>query len=765
MISDKDNLIEKARKGLGWNEITNHLSALTISPTGTEAAKSLIPDTHPSPPPLIKGGLGGLYLESIKIKLKETSEMKEIISGSENFPLTRFEDISSAIGKALKDIILEVIELKDISNILSISKRVKSFLFRVRENAPTLYKIVFPVDDLSEIKERIDFCITETGEINENATPKMRELYQKVRSVKNKIIKKLESYISSNEYSQMLMDSYYTQREDRYVLPIKAEYKSKIDGIVHDSSSSGATIFLEPEKLVELNNQLKMAESELKREILRILRELTRLVAGQSETIENNLSILTILDLIHAKARLSQLMNAVESEINSDRNIDLKEARHPLLILTDPSTSLMAGTNVIPNDITLSPDFNVLIISGPNTGGKTLTLKTVGLMGLMVRAGLHIPVHNGSNMAIFPEIYADIGDEQDIGRHLSTFSGHILNIIGMLNFASTSSLILLDELMISTDPSEGGALAEAILTELSSRGVKVMATTHYGQLKATGMLREKFRNASVEFDLKTLSPTYRLIQGIPGGSSALNIAAQLGMDRKIIELSTSLIKEKEKRLEDAVSKLENLKKVLDEEYQKASSIRRESENLLEEQKNITERMKEEEREYLNTKKKRLAKDIAEARDRIKEIMGELDKEKTSVKVKEAKAKIEKITEGLLIISSESEDSQLEKLKKHFQDRRLQTKREKVSASPVSSTETQCDLRGMRVDEAREMAIRFLDRAYQGEVTEVRIIHGYGTEAIKKMLREYLKESPYINTFRPGNMQEGGDGVTVVELKT
>jgi len=746
MIPDKDNLIKKARRSLGWDEITANLSSIAVSSKGAEIARILIPENPQNSP-----------LESIKTKLRETSEMKEIIAGSENFPLAIFEDISPAISKALKDVPLEIVELKDISDLLSISKMVKSFIFRFRENAPTLYKIVFPVDDLSEIKKRIDFCITETGEINENATPEMRELSQKVRSVKNKIIKKLESYISSNEYSQMLMDSYYTQREDRYVLPIKAEYKSKIDGIVHDSSSSGATIFLEPEKLVELNNQLKMAESELKREIHRILKGLTSLVANNSIAIENNLNILTDLDLIHAKAKLSQMMNAVEPEINSNGNIDLKAARHPLLILTN--------TNVVSNDITLSPDFNVLIISGPNTGGKTLTLKTVGLMGLMVRAGLHIPVHNGSDMAIFPEIYADIGDEQDIGRHLSTFSGHILNIIGMLNFASTSSLILLDELMISTDPSEGGALAEAILTELSGRGVKVMVTTHYGQLKATGMLRENFRNASVEFDLKTLSPTYRLIQGIPGGSSALNIASQLGMDRKIIELSASLIKEKEKRLEDAVNRLENLKKTLDDEYLKASLVRKDSESLLEEQKNITERMKEEEREYLNTKKKRLSKDVADAREKIKEIINELNKERTSVKVKEAKAKIEGITEGLSIVPSESEDSQLEKLKKHFQDRRLQTKKEKVSASPVSTTETQCDLRGMRVDEARETAIRFLDRAYQGEVTEVRIIHGYGTEAIKKMLREYLKESPYINSFRPGDVQEGGDGVTVVELKT
>jgi DNA mismatch repair protein MutS2 len=746
MIPDKDDLIEKARRSLGWDGITVNLSNLAVSSKGAEIAKNLIPESPKNSP-----------LESIKIKLKETSEMKVIISGSENFPLTRFEDISPAIGKALKDITLEIMELKDISHLLGISKRVKSFIFRLRENAPTLYKIVFPIDDLSEIKDRIDFCITETGEINENATPEMRVLSQKVRSVKNKIIKKLESYISSSEYSQILMDNYYTQREDRYVLPVKAEYKSKIDGIVHDSSSSGATIFLEPEKLVELNNQLKIAESELKREILRILRELTRLVANNSTAIENNLDILTKLDIIHAKARLSQMMNAVEPEINSDGNIDLKGARHPLLILTD--------TPIVSNDITVSPDFNVLIISGPNTGGKTITLKTVGLMALMVRAGLHIPSDDGSNIAIFPEIYADIGDEQDIGRHLSTFSGHILNIIGMLNFASPSSLILLDELMISTDPSEGGALAEAVLTELSNRGIKVITTTHYGQLKAAGAIRGGFRNASVEFDLKTLKPTYRLIQGIAGGSSALNITAQLGMDRKIIELSASLIEEKEKRLEDAVSKVESLKKALDEEHRKASLTRKESENLLEEQKKITERMKEEEREYLNTKKKRLAKDIAEAKEKIKEIIDELNKERTSAKVKAAKEKIERVTGELSTAPSESEESHLEKLKKHFQDRRVPIKKEKTSVSLISTTETQCDLRGMRVDEARETAIKFLDKAYRGEVSEVRIIHGYGTEAIKKMLREYLKESPYINNFRPGNVQEGGDGVTVVELKS
>lgn len=742
-IPDKDELIEKARRCLGWDGITAALSSLTISPPGMELAVSLIPDNLED-------------IESLRTRLRETSEMKEILSEGKDFPLSRFEDIRTAIGRALKDMTLEISELKEISVLIGISRRIKSFLLALKDNAPNLYRIAAPLENLSEIKERIDFCITEAGEINENATPLMRELSRDVRSIKNKIMKKLSVYISSSEYSRILMDNYYTQREDRYVLPVKAEYKSKIEGIVHDSSSSGATIFLEPAELVEMNNRLKIAESELKREMQRMLKELTSLVSSESAALENNLNILSKLDLIHAKARLSHVMNAVEPEINAEGNISLKSARHPLLILSDDV--------VVPNDIGILADCNVLIISGPNTGGKTVTLKTVGLMGLMVKAGLHIPADKGSAMAVFPEIYADIGDEQDIGRHISTFSGHLVNIIGILLSASPESLVILDELMISTDPSEGGALAEAVLVELSKKGVKVIATTHYGQLKAAGVVREGFKNASVEFDLKTLSPTYRLIQGVPGSSSALNIAERLGMDKKIIELSLSLIKEQDKRLDDAAAKLEEVKKVLEEETQWASSARKESERLMEEQRMVAERMKEEEREYLKSKKKRLSKDIAEAKDKIKEIINELEKEKTSTKVKEAKDRVEKIDKELQTAPLEAEESPLEKLKKHFQDRRLQIKKEKISFSPASFAEAQCDLRGMRVDEAREAAMKFLDRAYRGDLSEIRIIHGYGTEAVKNMLREYLRESPYINSFRPGNAEEGGDGVTIVKLK-
>ncbi len=792
-IPDKNMLIEKARKCLGWNEITAALSLLTISPSGTGLASSLIPDNLPD-------------IESVRTKLRETSEMKEILSEGKNFPISRFEDVRTAVGRALKGMPLEILELKEIASLIGISQKIKSFLLASMDNVPVLYRIASPIEELSEIREKIDFCVTESGEINENATPEMKKLSANVRSVKSKIIKKLESYISSSGYSQILMDGYYTQREDRYVLPVKAEYKTRIDGIVHDSSSSGATIFIEPSEMVELNNRLKMSESDLRREIQRILRELTNLVLKESTAIENNLAILSKLDLIYAKARLSQVMNAVEPEINRDGNIALKSARHPVLILTNAA--------VVPNDITLPPDCNVLIVSGPNTGGKTVTLKTIGIMGLMARAGLHIPADKGSAMALFPEIYADIGDEQDIGRHLSTFSGHLVNIIGILSSASPESLVLMDELMISTDPSEGGALAEAVLIELSKKGVKAITTTHYGQLKAAGTGREGFRNASVEFDFRTLSPTYKLIQGTPGGSSALNIAERLGMDKKIIELSLSLMGERDKRLDEAVARLEGIKKALEEDAQRASSAKKEAEAMIEEQKRITDRMKEAEAEYIKSKKKRLSKDVSEARDVIKKILDELKSEKTDKMIKAAEEKIEKIVKDISVSSSAGAhiplnqmksgdrvevtslkvegillEAPLDKKKARVRIGNIETvvdvnllrgkekaikggmgqealkERKKAKLAAYSlQTEAQCDLRGMRVEEAREMIIKFLDRAYRSDLTEIRIIHGYGTEAVKKMVREYLKESPYIAGFRPGNEKEGGDGVTIVELK-
>ena len=786
-IPDKDKLIRKAQKSLGWDEIRSRLSSLTISSMGAELALSLIPDNT--------------SFESIKIKLAETSEMKIVLSDKEHIPLSRFEDMRGAIGRALKGITLETNELREISNILNISGTVKSFLSRLKDNAPVLCKKTDDIRDIPELKQRIDFCITESGEINEDAVHEIRELSHKARSLRNRIIKRLNHYLSSSEFSPILTDNYYTQREERYVIPVKAECKSKIDGIVHDSSSSGVTIFLEPSDTVELNNQLKIIKLQFEKEIQRLLKELTMLVAGVSSEIERNLAILTELDLIHARARLSQIMDAIEPEINSEGNINLKAVRHPLLSLSD--------TSVVPNDITISHDINVLIVSGPNTGGKTVTLKTVGLTGLMVKAGLHIPADNGSEMAIFPDIYADIGDEQDIDRHLSTFSGHLVNIIGILKFSSPSSLILLDELMISTDPSEGGALAEAILAELSIRGAKVITTTHYGQLKVAGTLRKGFKNISVEFDSKTLLPTYKLIQDTAGSSSALYISKQLGMDERIIGAASLLIKERDRRLDEAVSKLEIIKKSLNEELQRASLLNKESEELLKEQGEITKKMREEEKEYFKLKKKRLSKDIADARNKIKVIINELDAERTSVKVRETNEKIKKIAEEILISAPDTEYIPLSQLssgdvveiphlgvngllledpsdkkkvrvrlgsvetvvkadmlkgKEKMESKNFNTETVYAPASLPHNSEAQCDLRGMRVYDAREATIRFLDRAYQGDIVEVKIIHGHGTDAIKKMVREYLVESPYVNSFCPGDMHEGGDGVTVVELK-
>jgi DNA mismatch repair protein MutS2 len=786
-IPDKEKLIRKAHKSLGWDEIKSRLSSLTISSMGAELALSLIPEN--------------VSFESIKINLAETSEMKILLSDKEQFPLSRFEDMRVAIGRALKGITLETNELREISNIMNISVTVKSFLSRLKDNAPVLWRKIDDIKDIPKLKEKIDFCITESGEINEGATHEIKELYHSARFMRNRIIKRLNYYLSSSEFSTILTDNYYTQREERYVIPVKAEYKSKIDGIVHDSSSSGVTIFLEPSDTIELNNQLKIIKLQLEKEIQRLLKELTMLVAGASSEIERNLAILAELDLIGAKGRLSQIMNAIEAKINSEGNINLIATRHPLLVLSDKS--------VVPNDIAISPDINVLIVSGPNAGGKTVTLKTVGLIGLMVKAGLHIPVGDCSEMAVFPDIYADIGDEQDIESHLSTFSGHLLNITGILNFSSPSSLILLDELMISTDPSEGGALAEAILAELSERGAKVITTTHYGQLKAAGTLRKGFKNISVEFDSKTMLPTYKLIQDTAGSSSALHIAQQLGMDERIIEIASLLIKERDRRFDEAVSKLEIIKNSLDEELQRVSLLNIKSEELLKEQVQITERMREEEKEYLKLKKKKLSKDISDARNKIKWIINELEAERTSVKIRETNEKIEKIAEEILISAPDTEYIPLSQLssgdvveiprlgvngflledpsdkkkvrvrlgsvetvvkadmlkgKEKMESKNFNIETAYTPASPPHNSETQCNLRGMRVYDAREATVRFLDRAYQSDIAEVKIIHGHGTDAIKKMVREYLVESPYVNSFRPGDMHEGGDGVTIVELK-
>lgn len=786
-IQDKEKLIRKAHKSLGWDEIKSRLSSLTISSMGAELALSLIPEN--------------VSFESVNIKLAETSEMKILLSDKEQLPLSKFEDMRGAIGRALKGITLEPNELREISNILNISGMVKSFLSRVKDNAPVLCRKIDDIKAIPKLKEKIDFCITESGEINESATHEIKELYHSARSLRNRIIKKLNHYLSSGEFSAILTDNYYTQREERYVIPVKAEYKSKIDGIVHDSSSSGVTIFLEPSDTIEFNNQLKIIKLQLEKEIQRLLKELTMLAAGASSEIERNLAILAELDLIGAKGRLSQIMDATEPKINLKGSINLIAVRHPLLTLSDKS--------VVPNDITISPDINVLIVSGPNAGGKTVTLKTVGLIGLMVKAGLHIPAGDCSEMAVFPDIYADIGDEQDIENHLSTFSGHLLNITGILNFSSPSSLILLDELMISTDPSEGGALAEAILVELSVRRAKVITTTHYGQLKAAGILRKGFKNISVEFDYKTMLPTYKLIQDTAGSSSALHIAQQFGMDERIIETASLLIKESDRRFDEAVSKLETIKNSLDEELQRVSLLNKKSEELLKEQAQIMERMREEEKEYLKLKKKRLSKDISDARNKLKGIINELEAERTTVKVIETNEKIKKIAEEILVSAPDTEYIPLNQLnsgdlveiphlgvngllledpankkkvrvslgsveivvkadmlKGKEKTKSINFNNETVSIQIPSphNPETQCDLRGMRVYDAKEATIKFLDRAYQSDITEVKIIHGHGTDAIKNMVREYLVVSPYVNSFRHGDIHEGGDGVTVVELK-
>ncbi len=554
-----------------------------------------------------------------------------------------------------------------------------------------------------------------------------------------------------------------------------------------------------------LNNHLRLTELEIEREINRILGELTEEVGESYQTLTQNLSILASLDCINAKARLSQLLRASDVAINTEGRIALKGARHPLLLL--------AREEIVPNDITISQYVKVLVISGSNSGGKTVTLKAIGLFALMVRAGLHLPC-DGGDMAFFPEVYADIGDEQDLVKDLSSFSAHIKNIINLLKEASPGSIVLLDELATSTDPQEGAALAEAILIKMVEKGFRVILTTHYNSLKALAQSKEGFLNASVEFDVKNLLPTYRLIFNMPGGSSALEIAARLGIEKEMLDHAVDLLRSDERKIEHLISDMQKKHINLEEDIRKAEALRSEQERLTKEQREITERLSQQEKEVKKTIRKKISHEVTQAKARIGAIMDEIKAaEKNLSQVKAAKEKLVQVEREIVCDSLQSgeylpleglkagdrvevvslgiegtllEDPQgrsevrvkagsnwemsvdvsllggIKKEEYKESESRLERK-EKLQVGEMLTSDT-LDLRGRTGEDAVEETIKFLDRAFLQGIRRVHIIHGHGTGSLKATLRSYLNDSLYVDRFHPGDLHEGGDGVTVVELK-
>lgn len=664
-------------------------------------------------------------------------------------------------------------------------------------------------------EERIFFCIKNEDEINDNASATLADIRRKLKNSAANIKSRLEQIIRSPSHAAHLQDAIITQRQGRYVVPVKAEHRSQIPGLVHDTSSSGATLFIEPMSVVEINNEIKVLNSKEKEEIERILAELSAEAAQFADSIINSYNALVELDMCFAKANLAYSMKASMPKINENGKIYLKNARHPLISKKD----------VVPITVTMGDDYRVLVITGPNTGGKTVSLKTIGLFSLMACCGLMIPADDNSEVAVFDGVYADIGDEQSIEQSLSTFSSHMNHIINILKTADSNSLVLFDELCSGTDPVEGAALSTAILTELMTRKTTVVATTHYAELKAFALDTAGVQNACCEFDVETLKPTYRLLLGIPGRSNAFAISKRLGLEERLVELAEKFVSEDNRRFETIVGQLEQAyiaaakdkaeinrikseleqsrkaagdrlheiqlqkDKLMEQARQKANEIietaREQSNKLLNEIEDLKKQLNKQNSNDMAQKARALAKQTirgmekkVDSNDKKDDFVAETPTrplvagDKVQVRGFSKEAVVDSVSDNgktvFVVIGSLKTKVGINDIKliNGGEGSKKARTRNVKGLTPKSqrTVSRELDIRGFASDEGILELDRFLDEAVLAGVETVTIIHGKGTGVLKKAVRAHLKNHPSVATSRPGLYGEGEDGVTVVEIK-
>lgn len=783
-------LQQKSMARMGWPAIQQALAALAYSPVTCELCAALRPESD---------------FESAQRLLAETLEMVFALAEVEPVPLRPFEDIHPILQQVAESLLVEPASCLLAAHQLRLARDLKKH-FKKMDNAPLLKHLTGNLDPAPDLLKEIERCVDADGEIRENASPELKQAIRDAGQARQSLEKSLQKIMAKTGSKEALQDNYFTEREGRLVLPVKAEAKSKLEGIVHDSSGSGQTLFVEPTAIIPLNNKVKIARMKIEQEKIKILQELARGLLEHREALQTNQEQLIVLDAIHARARLAEKMEARGFLLREDGLVDLRRARNPELVLN--------GQEVIPNDIQWDASTRVIIISGPNTGGKTVTLKTVGLMSLMARAGLLLPVADNSEMRFFPEVYADIGDEQSIQLQLSTFSAHLEKIIQMLNNASEGALVLLDELGIATDPQEGAALAESILIEMKQRGLMVLVSTHYLALKTLAQTEEGFLNACTEFDDKTHRPTYRLIFGVPGNSAALETAERLGLDATTLNRARTLYEQKDRRAEQLLQSLNRQKLEMVQEHDALQQKTEETNRLLAEQKIVTENLKEEERDFIKTKAKKVQAFVRDAKREIKKLMDSLKETRDVPQIRKAEKKIHQLGQVPLSAMSPQETGweipadqlktgdrvlvenynalgvlledpkgktrvriQLGNLKTTVDIQTLKGNREsapppkvkmakaeiRIQVEAQTSSQTTCDLRGKTVDEAKDEMEVFLSRAIVNQLQRVIIIHGHGMGKLKQMVRESLDASGIGKNHHPGERHEGGDGVTVVKL--
>lgn len=789
----------KAIKTLEYNKIIDKLIQYAGSTLGKERCSKLLPMNN---------------LEDITNAQKETSDALTRILQKGSISFSGLKDIRGAIKRLEIGSTLGMGELLQISSVLDVALRVKSFSRNESDeiSSDTLDMRFSLLEPLSPINNEIKRCIVSEEEMSDEASSTLKHIRRTIKNTNEKIREQLNSIVSSQTTKSMLRENIITMRNGRYCLPVRSEYKGQFQGMVHDQSSTGSTFFIEPMAVVKLNNDLRELASQEQDEIERILAELSATIALETEKLTDDINILTELDFIFAKAYLSKQLKASEPIFNTKGYVNIKKGRHPLI---DPK-------QVVPIDIHLGDEFNLLIVTGPNTGGKTVSLKTVGLFTLMGQSGLHIPAFDGSELAVFEEVYADIGDEQSIEQSLSTFSSHMTNTINIIKNATPNSLVLFDELGAGTDPTEGAALAMSILSYLHNQDIRTMATTHYSELKIFALSTPGVENACCEFSVETLRPTYRLLIGVPGKSNAFAISSKLGLPDYIIDDAKSRIDSQDKSFEDVISDLEQSRITIEKEREEIALLKEEAAELklkLSEKQEKLDNAKERILREANEEARNILADAKEFADETIKKYNKWTKESGLGKAMEDERGLLRnklnVAESKLALKNKAKPSKVHKAKDfrigdavnvlslglkgtvstlpnakgdlfvqmgilrsqvNIKDLELidepvittptlkKTGSGKIKLAKSYNISTSVNLIGKTVDEALPELDKYLDDAYLAHLPQVTVIHGRGTGALKNAVHQHLKKLKYVDSYRLGTFGEGDQGVTIVEFK-
>lgn len=782
---------EKTFKRLEYHKVLEQLASFAGSPLGRERALELKPVDDPA---------------VILRWQDEASEGRKLLRLEPTAEMGGWKDIRNQLQRAGRGAVLEPEELFAVADTLTAARIIKNFLHERQESYPLLHEHAFFITPLPDLENKIKKAILPGGEIADNASPELAQTRRKLASAQLNIKNYIENMIRSPNYQKYLQDPIVTIREGRYVVPVKIEYRAQVPGIIHDQSASGATIFVEPMAVVEKNNELRRLVVAEKQEIQRILAGLSEGVAQNLESIETSLDTLGELDFIMARSRYSQVLDAWSPILADEAVLDIRRGRHPLL-----------KGDVVPVNIRLGEDFDTLVITGPNTGGKTVTLKTAGLLVLMYQSGLHIPAGENSRLGIFQRVFTDIGDEQSIEQSLSTFSSHMTNIVDIVAKAGRDSLVLLDELGAGTDPVEGAALAQSILETLHSAGARTIATTHYSELKNFAYARERVENASVEFDTATLRPTYRLLIGKPGRSNAFEIALRLGLPAELIKKAREFLSVEQIQFEELMRNLEKAQQEAEADREAASKLADEARAIKEKHEKLEEDLAQR-REAILSKAGEEARALvrsarAEAESAVRELREKITEESTRAResaIQEARGKLgrlhhkvsravpEKVFSGqvpaelragqevllpkfnqrgyVITPPGPGEDVQVQVgiMKMNVPLKELRTVEKPKGGGGQSQVagmifdkardiSVELDLRGQYAEEAVLQVEKYLDDAYLAGLPRVSLIHGKGTGSLRAAVHKLLKGHRRVKSFRLGEHGEGGYGVTIVEL--